>query len=332
MGIEIDFVIPWVDGSDLEWQKEKSKYDKRVTGDKRNIRYRDLDNLHYWFRGVEKFAPWVNKIHFVTWGHLPSWLNTDHPKLNIVYHHDYIPKEYLPTFSTRPIELNFHLIKGLAEHFVYFNDDMFIIRPTKKEDFFKKSLPCDTAVLMPLISKFRNSTMANVANVMEIINTTYDKNQVIKSNLSKWFHLSYKKHLVSTFLMLPYGKFSGFLNQHLPNSYLKSTFENLWEEEFEILDQTSKNKFRTAKDVNQQLFKYKQFMEGNFNPRSPRIGRTYNFTNNNQDIVKDIKKQKYKLICINDNDSDPIKDFENEKQIVKEAFDYILSSKSNYER
>ena len=47
-------------------------------------RYRDWDNLQYWFRGVEQFAPWVRENSFVTWGHLPKWLNTEHPKLHIV--------------------------------------------------------------------------------------------------------------------------------------------------------------------------------------------------------------------------------------------------------
>src|SRR5699024_1665485 len=276
--VPIDFVIPWVDGSDPDWNEEKQKYDGKSNIDSRNIRYRDLDNLKYWFRGVEEFAPWVNKIHFITWGHLPSWLDTFHPKLNILKHEDYIPEKYLPTFSTRPIELNFHRIEGLTEHFVYFNDDMFITKRVEKDDFFKNGLPCDTAVMMPMISKFRNSTMANVSNVMEIINTTYEKNSVIKRNLFKWLNVKYGKHLISTILMLPYKNFPGFLNQHLPNSYLKKTFEELWDNEYEVLDKTCRNKFRTAKDVNQQLLKYKQYADGNFYPRKPDIGRTYNFT------------------------------------------------------
>ena len=28
------------------------------------VRYRDWQNLKYWFRAVEKYAPWVRKIHF----------------------------------------------------------------------------------------------------------------------------------------------------------------------------------------------------------------------------------------------------------------------------
>ena len=59
----IDFVIIWVDGNDKQWQAEKAKYDgKTVTNANSEVRFRDWDNLQYWFRGVEKFAPWVIKF------------------------------------------------------------------------------------------------------------------------------------------------------------------------------------------------------------------------------------------------------------------------------
>ena len=100
-GDQIDFVIPWVDGSDKEWAEEKSKYDGSNGESVNNSisRYRDWDNLQYFFRGVEKYAPWVHKIYFITWGHLPKWLNTDNPKLVIVNHKDYIPEEYYQDLS-----------------------------------------------------------------------------------------------------------------------------------------------------------------------------------------------------------------------------------------
>ena len=132
--MDIDFVIPWVDGSDLEWRKSKNKYSGKIDEpvDITDARYRDWDILKYWFRGVEKYAPWVHKIYFVTCGQKPDWLNENHDKLVLVNHEDYIPHEYLPTFSANPIELNFHRIKNLSEHFVYFNDDTFIINKIEK--------------------------------------------------------------------------------------------------------------------------------------------------------------------------------------------------------
>ena len=109
--LKIDFVITWVDGSDEKWLAEKRAIAEgqpsleKPRFDSSDLRFRnDFDFLKYWFRGVEKFAPWVNRIFFVTAGHLPDWLNPDHPKLKIIHHSDFIPKEFLPTFNSHTIE------------------------------------------------------------------------------------------------------------------------------------------------------------------------------------------------------------------------------------
>ena len=112
---EIDFVILWVDGNDPAWREEFVRTRQAENDDASEIRYRDWRNLHYWFRSAERFAPWVRKVHFITWGHLPAWLRRDHPKLHIVNHRDFIPAEYLPTFNSNTIELNIHRIEGLEE-------------------------------------------------------------------------------------------------------------------------------------------------------------------------------------------------------------------------
>ena len=62
----IDFVITWVDGQDEAWQRERAKYQSNAREDHSGCRYRDWGLLSYWFRGVETFAPWVRKVHFVT--------------------------------------------------------------------------------------------------------------------------------------------------------------------------------------------------------------------------------------------------------------------------
>ncbi len=332
---KIDFVIIWVDGNDKEWQKEKNKYLPNDTDiDSRNIRYRDWDNLQYWFRAVEKFAPWVNKIHFVTWGHLPKWLNINNPKLNIVNHKDYIPEKYLPTFSANPIELNLHRIKGLSENFVFFNDDTFIIKSVKKTDFFKDNLPCDSAILNAHISYRENKNHIEVAN-MDIINSYFDKNDVMKKNFLKWFNIKYGKYLIRTFCLLPFKKFPGILNQHLPNSYKKSTFETLWNKEYDVLDETCKHKFRCALDVNQWLIQDWQIATGQFHPRNSRIGRNFALNNDhnyNKKVYDKIMKQKYKLICVNDMIQDKNMDnFEIAKEQLKNAFEKILPTKSSFE-
>ena len=111
---KIDFVILWVDGSDEKWLKEKNKY-TNIKGDASINRFRDFGNLQYLFRGIEKYADFVNNIFFITWGHIPSWLNVNHPKLKIIRHDQFIPNKYLPTFNSNVIELNLHRIKDLSE-------------------------------------------------------------------------------------------------------------------------------------------------------------------------------------------------------------------------
>lgn len=56
---KIDFVLAWVDGADKEWLAERRKYNPAKGADNSAARYRDWENLQYWFRGVEKFAPFA---------------------------------------------------------------------------------------------------------------------------------------------------------------------------------------------------------------------------------------------------------------------------------
>ena len=328
----IDFVIIWVDGNDPEWRAEKAKYDGNVTGNSNSeVRYRDWENLQYWFRGVEKFAPWVNKIHFVTWGHLPKWLDTSNPKLHIVNHRDYIPEEYLPTFSSHTIELNIHRIEGIADRFVYFNDDMFITAPTKPEDFFKDGKSRDTFALDCICFNKDSAGFFNGADIM-IINEHFDKDKAFKENFKKWFNPKNKfKNILRTVLLMPWHWFPGFYYQHTPNGFLKSTFEELWEKEFEILDSTCRDKFRRTGNVNQWLMKYWQLASGNFEVRRDSFALCYHLKEYNYGtLLKDIPSQKHNMICIND--TAETLDFENKKQGVIKAFEELLPEKSNFEK
>src|SRR5699024_10455529 len=143
------------------------------------------------FRAVEEYAPWVNKIHFVTQGHLPKFLKRDHPKLNIVYHEDYIPKEYLPTFSSHPIELNLHRINDLAEKFVYFNDDTYLINSIEPNFFFKNGLPLHTGILRPIVSPNYYHISEVQQNNLGIINQNFCFKKSFKEDLSKLLNLKY---------------------------------------------------------------------------------------------------------------------------------------------
>ena len=85
---KIDFVILWVDGSDPKWLDEKNKYSNNQNNEIN--RFRDYETLNYLFRGIEEYASWVNKVFFITLGHLQKWLNTENKKLIIVKHEEFI--------------------------------------------------------------------------------------------------------------------------------------------------------------------------------------------------------------------------------------------------
>ena len=94
----IDFVVPWVDDSDPKWLQERNIYASQAgislnDCDNGNERYRDWNIFQYWFRAVEKYAPWVRNVYLVTNGNIPKWINPDAPKLKLVSHAEYIPKE-----------------------------------------------------------------------------------------------------------------------------------------------------------------------------------------------------------------------------------------------
>ncbi len=328
----IDFVIIWVDGSDPQWLAEKRKYSADTHSDDRDERYRDWELLTYWFRGVEKFAPWVNKVHFVTWGHIPKWLNTSHPKLNIVRHEDYIPKEYLPTFSSHPIELNLHRIEGLADNFVYFNDDMFIISDVKSEDYFKNDIPCDSACLN--VHCYSPDVSFHMCPYRDIglINRYFDMKTVIKKDLSKWINLKYGKELLRTLALLPCPRFPGMWQHHLPSSFKKETFEKLWSLEYDELNETCSHKFRNLIDYNQWLFREWQIAQGNFIPRKISFGKSMalNSADECKLICNYITKQKGKNICINDGKMS-YEDYEKYKSALLSAFSSILPDKSGFE-
>lgn len=335
---QVDIVLRWVDDTDKEWLSEKRKYklidqgitDENVISDTSDIRYRDWNLLRFWFRGVEKFAPWVNKIFFVTCnGQKPSWLKTDHSKLRMVDHKEFIPEEWLPTFSSRTIDFNIYRIPDLSEQFVFFDDDMFIIKPTKDADFFQNGLPCDSMVFNAITAACDDVINTNIYNDMAIINRHFDKSNFNRLERQKmWYTPKYGKYLYKNIVLAPWTYYTGFQDFHLPEGFLKSTYREMWEKENEWLSETCSHKFRKTSDVNQWLIRYWQLVGKKFVPRSVNVGQYYELSDDNTAIVESIRKQKTKLLCINEGN---VTDFEAEKKKLQEAFSSILPEKSEYE-
>ena len=330
----IDFVITWVDGSDPEWIKEKNKYKSGGSQDNSDSRYRNMDLLKYWFRAVELYAPWVRKIHFVTWGHYPEWLNTEHKKIRIVKHSDFIPEKYLPVFNSNPIEMNMHRIKGLSNHFVYFNDDMFITSPVKPSYFFYKGLPRDVAAMKAFSFIWPETKVTDfiLANNMYVMNQHFDKRTTLKKNFKKWFSPSLGKYLFSNLLLMPWPYFTGMKPMHVAMSLKKDTYQELWEEEYELLDRTCRHRFRDMEDVNPWLVEFWQMAKGDFYPRKAKDVKYFSLSpddRENEEVYRAVKDSKYKLICINDGYVD--ENYDNVKERLCSVMEQKFSQKSQFE-
>lgn len=99
-------------------------------------RFRSTEELRYLLRSLERHAPWLRRIHLVTNGQVPAWLDLSNPRLRLVTHAEiFLESDCLPTFNSHAIELNLARIPGLSEEFIYSNDDTFLARPISIADF-----------------------------------------------------------------------------------------------------------------------------------------------------------------------------------------------------
>ena len=331
----IDFVVTWVDSSDIEWQKSKNETLNKINGthekfDYEKNRYRDIECFKYWFRCVEKNAPWVRKIFVVTNGQKPEWLNTKNEKIVLIKHSDYIEQEFLPTFNSNAIEAKLHLIPGLSEQFVYFNDDMFLINKTKPSDFFKNGLPCDSMSFHPIepIAEDRRFYL-KICNDLEIINSNFDFSKFKKENKSKIYSYRQGSHIIISIILSKLNSFRGFYNYHVPVPYLKKTFADVWNVAEDKLKKTMSFRFRNnSESINHWVFQYWQFATGKFNQRKSKFSKYV--TMDDKNVEKIILSKKYKTICINDvclNEN-----FELYKKKMINAFEKKYSNKSSFEK
>lgn len=328
--MNIDFVICWVDGNDPQWQTLRNRYAAAPEAIDES-RYRDWEILKYWFRAVEAYAPWVNRIHFVTCGQHPHWLKSDHPKLHLVDHMDFIPEDYLPTFNSMAIELNLHRISGLSEQFVYFNDDILLNKPVTPEDFFRKGLPMDTAVLTQLIPLTPGDPHIHaIGNNVAILNKHFSKRAVLKQNFSKWYTPVYGMGLIKNILNAPGSKFSCFTLPHTASSMLKSTYETLWQLEPEYLDDACREKFRASNGLNQYLMSQYNLCSGKFHPRSPKVSAYYQIGPDSEAMHRDILEGRHKLLCLNDHENLP--DYEAEKAALIQTYQKKFPKPSSFEK
>ncbi len=129
----MDAVITYVDGSDPIWREEYSRFAGPA---REGRRFRDWGTLKYLLRGISANMPFVENVFLVVSSdsQVPEWLS---PSVRVVRHAEIIPSDLLPCFNSCTIEIFLPAVPGLSEEFLYFNDDVFPLRPCRPEDFFR---------------------------------------------------------------------------------------------------------------------------------------------------------------------------------------------------
>ncbi|SFN57589.1 stealth family protein [Dokdonella immobilis] len=146
--MNIDAVITWVDGADPAHRQRLDAYlagiGKSRPASAERTRFNDAGEIDWCVRSILRFAPWFRRIHIVADGQRPRILErlagTPHAgRFRVVDHAEIFRghEHALPTFNSRSIITMLWRIEDLAEHFVYFNDDMFLLREVAPEDFFR---------------------------------------------------------------------------------------------------------------------------------------------------------------------------------------------------
>lgn len=143
----IDAVITWVDGSDPAHAARLRSYLEQTGGARPAAadptRFNDAGELEYCLASILRFAPWIGRIHIVSDRQVPKLMQrlAGTPfadRVGIVDHREIFAEheQYLPTFNSRAIITALWRIPGLAERFLYFNDDFALIQPVQPRDFF----------------------------------------------------------------------------------------------------------------------------------------------------------------------------------------------------
>ena len=301
----IDVVYTWVDGGDPAWQQRMHEtLDGRAEAGLHALaanasRYTSRDELRYSLRSLEMYAGWVRHIYVVTDGQLPGWLATDHPDLTVVSHAELFgDRGRLPTFNSHAIESQLHHIDGLAENYLYLNDDVFLGRPVTPELF----------VLGNGLARFFLSSVKVTPGPVrpgDLPITSAAKNN-------------------RDLLLEKFGRVTTHKFQHAPYSLRRSTMFELEDLFADQVAATAASQFRSPTDlsISAALGHYYAFLTGRAVPG--RLHYTY------ADIARPdtperletlLRKRGFDAFCLNDHDS---------SQLSQEAADAVAEFLRRY--
>ena len=262
--MRIDVVIPFVDGSDPIWRE---LYKKEFNEDP-IAKYRSNSDLFkYNLRSIAKNMPWINNLYIIVMSdsQIPDWLNKDTVK--IIYHKDFIPEEYLPTFNECTIELFQHKIPGLSEYYLVGNDDYLVTALMTKDDFF-------TSEGTPKITWVKGLNIENV---------------------TPWWSIS--SHSYQLFVKQNAGHM--WVPNHTYSPHRKQSWEELWTEYKETLEKSITKKADHV-NFNQYAAQYYWFAQGK-TAKGTIKGQSYPFIKPFVIcFIYEFLHNKQQLMCLND--------------------------------
>ena len=268
----IDYVVPMVFHDDVLWQEDFKKVNSRfdVNSIHDFVRFRSWSLEELLIRCVKRNMPFVRTIYIVLAreSQKKDWM--DQEGVRVVYHREFIPERFLPTFNSCAIEMFLDKIPGISDRFIYGNDDMFPLTELSERDFFEGDVPCQHCGFKPMPDNpnaFHKLCLAGLNFV------------------ASEFGLRY------TDVILKCG--------HGLTPLTKNTCEWLWHRgRKEIEDSISP--FRTAKNFSQWIFPWWHHLSGNYIDRP--CPTSYVSTRSSvDDVVSAIGKAKG-VVCVNDNE------------------------------
>ena len=114
----------------------------------------------------------------------------------------------------------------------------------------------------------------------------------------KWYNPSSFRTMIQNFIYYRQSKFPGFYDHHLPQGYLKETYNVVWNNCEDDLRRTCSDKFRSYGDIAHWLIRYWQLASGKFSPYNMcKYGRVYFLKEKNiSESVDCICYQKKKIV------------------------------------
>jgi hypothetical protein len=251
----VDVVISWVDGNDPAHKNKIQPYlnprDRKSQDIAGPTRYNSVGEIFYSVASIFRFAPFVRKIFIITDEQNPNldtFVRENFPESKIeieIVDHTILFRGYehvLPVFNSRAIETCTYRIPGLSENYIYLNDDFFLIRPVKYDDWFR-----DDSIVA--YGEWRSIVLDRLL-------------WLIKPMKNGHKPVGFKDAMITSARKLN-RRWSYFHLEHMPHPLKRSVLERFFENHPDLFNSNISHKFRSAKQFNTQALYYLLMFEAN---------------------------------------------------------------------